>query len=287
MSTNATTLRWGILGAGKIAKAFATDLEQTDRGTLVAVASRSLDKAKAFAEPFGRGEGDGQLRGTRRGRRRGRGLRRPRRTRQHAEWAIKLLRAGKHVLCEKPLCANFGDAEAVVEAASASGRVLMEAFMYRCHPLTARLVELVRNGSIGTVQVIEAAFSFRAGDDPTSRLLYADLAGGGILDVGCYAAGIARLVAGAADGQALRRARQRQGGRPPWSRPASTSGPWPSVTSAAGSSRSSAPACRLTAENGLRVYGTDGSLRVDQPFIPARNGGAATIVLSRRTARTR
>ena len=85
--------------------------------------------------------------------------------------------------------------------------------MYRCHPQTAKLVELLREKAIGEVRVIQATFSFHAGFNPESRLFKNDLAGGGILDVGCYPVSLARLIAGVAHGQGLRRADRGQGHR--------------------------------------------------------------------------
>jgi predicted dehydrogenase len=107
------------------------------------------------------------------------------------------------VLCEKPLTINAAETEQMLEAVSKTGVLLMEAFMYRCHPQTAKLVELVREGAIGEVRLIQATFSYDLG---TSDQAYAnirrrnDVAGGGIMDVGCYVISIARLIAGAALG---------------------------------------------------------------------------------------
>ena len=81
----------------------------------------------------------------------------------HAEWCIKAARAKKHILCEKPLTLNHAEAMVVTEAARENGVFLMEAFMYRCHPQTARMIELIRSGAIGQVGVIQATFSFHAG----------------------------------------------------------------------------------------------------------------------------
>ena len=118
----------------------------------------------------------------------------------HARWAIACAQAGKHVLCEKPLGINLAEAEAIVDAAQRNGVFLMEAFMYRCHPQTALLVELMRSHAVGDIRVIEAVHSFRGPNDPTGRLLSNELGGGGILDVGCYCVSGARLVASAALG---------------------------------------------------------------------------------------
>ena len=121
----------------------------------------------------------------------------------HAEWAIRAARAGKHILCEKPLAMNAVEAAAVIAAARAAGVFLMEGFMYRCHPQTARLLELIREGRIGAVRLVQAAFSFRAGWNAEGRLLNRALGGGGILDVGCYCASMSRLIAGATQGLAF------------------------------------------------------------------------------------
>ncbi len=119
----------------------------------------------------------------------------------HAVWAIRAAEAGKHILCEKPVGINQAEAMAIFEAAEVNGVFAKEAFMYRCYPTTVKLVELVTEGRIGDVRLIEAAFSFDTGWKPEGRLLKHELGGGGILDVGCYPASAARLLAGAALGK--------------------------------------------------------------------------------------
>src|SRR5947207_8248822 len=106
----------------------------------------------------------------------------------HAEWAIKSANARKHVLVEKPMGLNHAEAMAIVEAAIANDVFLMEAFMYRCHPQTRKLVQLLQSGAIGDVRVIHASFAFHWPKpwNPVSRLTSNALGGGGILDVGCY-----------------------------------------------------------------------------------------------------
>jgi predicted dehydrogenase len=192
------SLRWGILGTGGIARKFAAALKDSRTGRLVAVGSRAEDTLRAFLADFpvrGYANYDAVLAD-------------PEVEAVyispphpfHAEWAIRAARAGKHILCEKPLTMNAAEAAAVIDAARSAGVFLMEAFMYRCHPQTARLVELVREGRIGPVRLIHANFSFRCEWNPRSRLLARELGGGGILDVGCYCASMARLIAGAAQG---------------------------------------------------------------------------------------
>ena len=192
-------LRWGIIGPGKIAEAFAAGLAESRTGRLVAVASRRREAAERFGDAFGaerRHEGyaalladdgvDAVYVAT------------PHPF--HAEWAIRAAEAGKHVLCEKPLGVNHAEAMAVVEAARRHDVFLLEGYMYRAHPQIARLAELVRDGTIGRVQLIQATFAFRGDFPPDHRLVDHALAGGGILDVGGYPVSVARLLAGAAAG---------------------------------------------------------------------------------------
>jgi len=200
MSQAAKPLRWGIISTGAIARAFATGLSQTDSGTLAAVASRTQDSADAFAKEFdiptAHGSYEALLADD--------GVDavyiatpHP----MHPEWAIKAAEAGKHVLCEKPVGLNQWQAQAMIEAARRAGVTYMEAFMYRCHPQTAKLVELLKSGVIGQVRVVQAAFGFDCGPgNPEGRAMNPELGGGGILDVGTYPVSMSRLVAGVAAG---------------------------------------------------------------------------------------
>jgi aryl-alcohol dehydrogenase-like predicted oxidoreductase/predicted dehydrogenase len=120
----------------------------------------------------------------------------------HAEWAIKAAEAGKHVLVEKPMGLTTYEADAMMHAARRAGTFLGEAFMYRVHPQTAKLIEMIREGVIGDVRMIKSSFGFAMpAFDPEHRLYANDLAGGGILDVGCYPVSMARLIAGTVEGQ--------------------------------------------------------------------------------------
>ena len=119
----------------------------------------------------------------------------------HEANALVAIAAGKGVLLEKPLTMNAAGAARVVAAARARGVFLMEAFMYRCHPLVRALVERLRDGAIGSIRHVRAEFGFRKPRDPAGRLYNVALGGGAILDVGCYPASFARLVAGIAAGQ--------------------------------------------------------------------------------------
>ncbi len=193
-------VRWGIIGAGAIAQTFAAGVAASKTGELVAVGSREQATADAFGSRFDIPNRYGSYE---------RVLTDPdvdavyisTPHTLHAEWAIRAANAGKHLLVEKPLGINHAEAMAVIEAARENDVFLMEGFMYRCHPQTAKLVELVKSGVIGAVRLIEASFAFRADVKPEHRLANQELAGGGILDVGGYPVSMARLIAGAAMGR--------------------------------------------------------------------------------------
>lgn len=189
-------LRWGILGTGNIARQFAQAMGHSRRGELTAVGSRSSSVAQAFAAankvPQSHGSyeavlGDAGIDAVY--------ISLP--NSLHHEWAIKALRGGKHVLCEKPIAATREQAAEMFDVARRSGQVLVEAFMYRSHPLTAAWLEAIREGMIGQALLVRSSFCFctrqRQGNIRFSR----ELAGGALMDVGCYCISLSRLVAGA------------------------------------------------------------------------------------------
>jgi predicted dehydrogenase len=187
-------MRWGIVATGSIAGSFARDLTTSDTGELVAVGSRTTESAEAFAaehddvRPHGSYDAllaDADVEAVY--------ISTPHP--MHAEWTIAAARAGKHVLCEKPFAMSEAEAASVFEVARAHDVFVMEAFMYRCHPQTARFLAELQ--TIGDVRDITAVHSFKAGPDrlsPDDRLLSPALGGGAILDVGCYCASGIRLV---------------------------------------------------------------------------------------------
>jgi predicted dehydrogenase/aryl-alcohol dehydrogenase-like predicted oxidoreductase len=193
-------LAWGIIGTGGIAHRFAGAVGTSRTGRLAAVASRTQTSADKFGDEFGipkRYEGYDAL------------LADPEvqavyislPNHLHAEWTVRCAEAGKHILCEKPLATNYAEAMVAVEVARLNGVFLMEAFMYRCHPQTRALADRIREGAIGEVRVIQANFAFNMrGPRPENVRQQNPAAGGGIMDVGCYCASMARLVAGAAVG---------------------------------------------------------------------------------------
>jgi predicted dehydrogenase len=113
----------------------------------------------------------------------------------HTEFVMRSLRAGKHVLCEKPLSRRASEVAATFDVAEHEGRLLMEAFMYRHNPQTRRLMALIAEGRIGRVRIIRAAFGFLLADSADVRLS-AKLEGGALMDVGCYCVNAARMIAG-------------------------------------------------------------------------------------------
>ena len=111
----------------------------------------------------------------------------------HAEWTIAAARAGKHVLCEKPLALSAAEAETMVEACRAAGVVVMEAFMYRHHPSWLAARELVASGRIGRLMAVQSWFSFY-NDDPTNIRNIRAYGGGAMYDIGCYAVNLSRML---------------------------------------------------------------------------------------------
>lgn len=193
-------IAWGIIGSGNIAKTFARGLAASATGELLAIGSRTQEAADKFGDEFNVARrypsyqallDDPNVQAVY--------ISTPHP--MHAEWAIKAAEAGKHILCEKPITINYPDAMAVIEAARRNDVFLMEAFMYRCHPQIAKLVELIKEKAIGEVRLIKASFSYNAGFDPEWRVYNNALGGGGILDVGCYTTSVSRLIAGAALGK--------------------------------------------------------------------------------------
>ena len=278
-SADAAALRWGILATGNIARAFAEHLPASGRGRLTAVASRSAGKARDFLDRLGDAGADARAHASYEDLLADDAvdavyLATPHP--QHAAWAIRAARAGKHVLCEKPLCVNEADAEAVVAEAAAAGVTLREAFMYRCHPLAAALAAVVRGGELGRIRLIETTFSFDAGAGLSGRLIENDAAGGGILDVGCYAANLARFLAGAARGEAQAEPRK-VGGQAHLGETGVDE--WAIADLDFGDGLLARLTCGVRMSHPgpqLRVVGERGVLEAPSVFIPAREGGEAS-----------
>lgn len=187
-------LKWGILATGVIANKFANDLKATDRGVLVATGSRSSESAEKFAAEHG-GRGYGSYEAV---------LEDPEveaiynspPNHLHKEWTIKALRAGKHVLCEKPIAMNAREAEEMFAVAEETGRVLVEAFMYRLRPVAKKILETVHSGVIGDVRLIRSNFTFAREADKGDARYHPEWGGGSFMDIGAYSVNFCRAVAG-------------------------------------------------------------------------------------------
>lgn len=257
-------LAWGILGPGKIANQFSEGIRKSESSRLVAVGSRSLERAEAFIQA----EGGERAYGSYEELLADSGVDaiyvatpHP----MHVEWAIKAAEAGKQVLCEKPVGVNLGEADAIFEAGAVHGVFIMEAFMYRCYPQTEFFYQLIREGKIGEPQLVDASFGFRAPYNPESRLFADALAGGGILDVGCYPVSASRLVAGAMSGK-------------PFEDPVEVGGTgWKVETGADAAAVATlrfgngllgqcSTGVRMRPHNQIRVTGTEGVVVVEKPW---------------------
>jgi D-xylose 1-dehydrogenase (NADP+, D-xylono-1,5-lactone-forming) len=187
-------VKWGILSTARINDLFIAGARQSSEVEIVAVASRGRERVETYARERGiehahtgyeelLADPDVEV------------LYISLPNSMHVEWTIRALEAGKHVLCEKPLSRRAEEVERAFAVAEREGRLLMEAFMYRHHPQTRRLVELVAEGAIGRLRLVRGAFSFAAHDAANIRLSAA-LDGGALMDVGCYCVSGARLIAG-------------------------------------------------------------------------------------------
>ncbi|MFZ1041883.1 MAG: Gfo/Idh/MocA family oxidoreductase [Anaerolineales bacterium] len=190
-------VRWGVLGTAQIARVCVIPaILKSENGVLQAIASRNLAKAQALVEKHRQGvayEGYAAL------------LEDPEidavyiplPNQLHKEWTIKALEAGKHVLVEKPFAMNAGEAEAMAEVASSHNRLLMEAFMYRFHPRSKRIKQLVDEGALGQISLIRSSFTFPVKRDGSNeRLFLPEMGGGSLWDVGCYGVSVARWLLG-------------------------------------------------------------------------------------------
>ncbi len=189
-----TSLRWGILGTGFIAGIFARSFASCRLGTLQAVASRDGARAAAFAQAHGIPRSHGSYQALWRDAQVDAVYIATPHPNHHRE-AIDALLAGKHVLVEKPIAVSVREVEEMMEAAGRAQRVLLEAFMYRVHPQTARLQQVLARGEIGALRVVRSCFSFNLGGGQNVRY-DRRLHGGALWDVGCYCINASRMIAG-------------------------------------------------------------------------------------------
>lgn len=187
-------LSWGLLSTARINRALIAPLQVSKRNELLAVASRAQETADAYAReqkiPLAYGSYEALLADPDID-----VIYNPLPNHLHAEWTIKAVETGKHVLCEKPLALSVDEVDAIHAAARQHGRIVAEAFMYRHHPQTLKVQEIVQSGSLGVLKLIRGSFSFVLTREGDVRLNPA-WGGGSIWDVGCYPISYARSVLG-------------------------------------------------------------------------------------------
>lgn len=177
-------LRWGLLSTAKVNRHIIPLLQSSKNNELVAVASRSLEKARSYANEWKISKAFGayeeliasdeidviynSLPNS-----------------MHAEWTIKAINAGKHVLCEKPIAVSVSEVDEIIKASKKAGVIVAEAFMYRHHSQTSKVKKLIDENAIGKVNFIRGSFTFLLSRENDIRL-DPKLGGGSLWDVGCY-----------------------------------------------------------------------------------------------------
>lgn len=188
-------IRWGVISTAHIGiKKVMPAIQNSVNGELVAIASRKLRPAKQAARQLGipRAYGsyeellaDPEIDA----------IYNPLPNHLHAEWSIRAAEAGKPVLCEKPLAVDAAQAKQMVDTFAGRGLLFAEAFMYRFHPQTQHIKQLVDDGVIGDLLLMDSSFTFRVSDEKDIRL-QKEMAGGSLMDVGCYCINVMRLMTG-------------------------------------------------------------------------------------------
>lgn len=190
----ADKIRWGILSTANIGRRVIPAIHASSNGEVAAVASRSLESAQAFADEqnipnvYGTYEellNDPNIDA----------IYIPLPNRLHAEWSIKCAEAGKPTLCEKPFASDAPEAQTIVDAFEQHDVPLAEAFMYRFHPQHAKVKDIIASGGIGDLRVINSSFTFNLTNEANIRLSK-ELAGGSLMDVGCYCVNLMRFMTG-------------------------------------------------------------------------------------------
>jgi len=250
-------LRWGVLSTARIARnKVIPGMRASSRTEVLAIASRDLAQAQATAKALGipRAYGsyeellaDPDIDA----------VYVPLPNHLHRTWTIAAARAGKHVLCEKPLAMSAAEAQEMVDACREAGVVLMEAFMYRLHPSWVAVRDLVASGRIGTLRAVDSWFSY-FNDDPANIRNIREYGGGALYDIGCYSVNLSRMLFGdEPTAVAASVVRDPAGGVD-----ILTSG---LLTFAAGTATFGC-ATRLEPDQRVHVYGTKGRIEVEIPF---------------------
>ena len=267
-------IKWGIIGPGNIANNFADGLTNSYSGQLVSIASKSEERRKNFGDKYNIHSDfrfdsyediinsehiDAIYIST------------PHNL--HAEWTIKAAGKGKHVLCEKPGAVNLNEGKKIIEAVKEAGVFYMEGFMYRCHPQIPKLLEIIKNKTIGEIESIETSFGYDTGKTiPESRIFNKELTGGAILDVGLYPISFSRLISGVATGEKFL--------EPNFINAEGRIGDT-GVDEVAhanlefknGIKAKVSTAIRESMKNNAIILGSEGTIELPDPWMPGRNGG--------------
>ena len=267
-------IKWGIIGPGNLANNFADGLKSSYSGQLVAIASNNEDRRKNFGDKYDIHSDfrfdsyediinsehiDAIYIST------------PHNL--HAEWTIKAAGKGKHVLCEKPGAVNLNEGKKIIEAVKEAGVFYMEGFMYRCHPQIPKLLEIIKNKTIGEIESIETSFGYDTGKTiPESRIFNKELTGGAILDVGLYPISFSRLISGVATGEKFL--------EPNFINAEGRIGDT-GVDEVAhanlefknGIKAKVSTAIRESMKNNAIILGSEGTIELPDPWMPGRNGG--------------
>jgi predicted dehydrogenase len=252
-------LRWGVLSTSNIGRAAVNPaIQASSNGELLAVASREGSRAQEFANEWGIPTAypnyqalldDHRIEA----------IYNPLPNSLHREWTIRAAEKGKHILCEKPLALNAAECREMEAAADANGVKLLEAFMYRFHPRTRRVLEMVREGAVGDLKQIRSTFTFLL-TRPDNIRWDPKLGGGALMDVGCYCVNVSRTIVGQEPVEVRAMANFRT----------------PGVDEQmAGTLRFEDGKlahfdCALTMERteAYQIHGTDGHLRIQKAFLP-------------------
>jgi predicted dehydrogenase len=275
----AGTLRWGVLGAGRIAGQFVSEWSSTRAGKIVGVASKDLGRAAALA---GRVDGarafasyEALLEDTRID-----AVYIATIHPDHEKLIVAAASAGKHVLCEKPITVDGQTAQSACDAAAEAGIALVEAMMYRFQPQTEVLRQVLESGSIGIPLHVDVSCAFSASFDCSDRLFDPRLGGGAILDVGCYSMSFARMVAGwvlhddaAEPSEFLGGGHLAESGVDDWA--------VASLLFAGGFSAQVRTGTRLGDASDAAIYGSEGYVRIANPWTPGKDGSTPQLVVSR------
>jgi D-xylose 1-dehydrogenase (NADP+, D-xylono-1,5-lactone-forming) len=250
-------VNWGLLSTARINRRVIPAIRESQRGTLVGVSSRDLEKSQAYAAEWDIPKAFGSYEEM---------LASPDidavyislPNHLHAEWTVKSLQAGKHVLCEKPFAITVEEVDRMIHASQETGRVLAEAFMYRHHPQIKLVGEYVREGKLGEISLVRGSFSFNMGNPGSNVRMVPEYGGGALWDVGVYPLSFAQFV---------------YGGPPVWVSAAQQLGPTGVDETLAGLLRypgggiaQISCSFRVPYHTSLEVHGTHGRMDLNRPF---------------------